>query len=349
VASVARRYHLAALVHAVGRAKARCLLNAWPDPARALAEAPQRDRRNSWDAAALVSLCRRFGIALLLPEDDAFPPLLRGIPDPPPLLYVLGDPRCLLRPAVAVVGARRCTRSGAEVAAALGRDLAGSGVLVVSGLARGIDTAAHRGALATGLSAAAIGSGLARPYPTANRGLLRAITDGGGVALSEYPPLAGARKHHFPERNRLISGLARAVVVVEAGEHSGSLITARLALEQGRDVCAVPGSVSSPASRGCHRLLRQGATLIEQARDVLEVLGLDASSAAAGAGNAGREQLDAGLSAVLEAVEATLTPLDRITAATGLSSPAASALLLELELNGFVRQVPGGYIRRPLP
>jgi len=336
-------------VHAVGRATAGCLLSAWPDPARALAEVPRADRREIWEAAALASLCRRFGIALLLPDDDAFPPLLRGIPDPPPLLYVLGDPRCLLRPAVALVGARRCTRGGAEVAAALGGELAGSGVLVVSGLARGIDTATHRGAVALGLSAAVIGSGLARPYPTANRGLLRAITDGGGVALSEYPPLAGARKHHFPERNRLISGLARAVVVVEAGEHSGSLITARLALEQGRDVCAVPGSVSNPASRGCHRLLREGATLVEQASDVLEVLGLDDGPAVAGSRSAGREQLDAGLSAVLEAVEATLTPLDRVTTATGLSSPAASALLLELELNGFVRQIPGGYIRRPLP
>jgi len=335
-------------VHAVGRATAACLLSAWPDPVRALAAAAPADLRGIWDAAALASQCRRFGIALLLPDDAAFPPLLSGIPDPPPLLYVQGDLRCLLRPAVALVGARRCTRGGAEVAAALARELAGQGVLVVSGLARGIDTAAHRGAVGSGLSAAVIGSGLARPYPTANRGLLRAITDGGGVALSEYPPLASARKHHFPERNRLISGLARGVVVVEAGVHSGSLITARLALEQGRDVCAVPGSVSNPASRGCHRLLRQGATLVEETGDILEVLGLDANPALAGPGNGRREHLDAGLRAVLEAVEATLTPLDRVTAATGLSSSAASALLLELELNGFVRQVPGGYIRRPL-
>jgi len=348
VAAIARGYHLAALVHTVGRAAAARLLSDCPDPARALAEAPTEDRYSSWDAAALAGQCRRFGIELLLPEDDVFPPLLRGIPDPPPLLYAMGDVGCLLRPAVAVVGARRCTRGGADMAGALGRDLAGRGVVVVSGLARGVDTAAHRGAVAAGTSAAVIGSGLARPYPTMNRGLLRAIVDAGGVVLSEYPPLVSARKYHFPERNRLISGLARGVVVVEAGEHSGSLITARLALEQGRDVCAVPGSVSNPASRGCHRLLRQGATLVEHADHVLEALGLDVSPAVA-AGAAVSPALDAGLAAVLAAVEATLTPLDQVIAATGLSAAAASAVLLELELNGFVRQVPGGYIRRPLP
>jgi len=349
VASVAHRYHLAALVHAVGRARAPALLKAWSDPARALAAAPPEDRQGTWNAPTLAEQCRRFGIELLIADQDDFPPLLRGIPDPPLLLYAMGDRSCLLRPAVAVVGARRCSRSGAEVAGTLGRELARRGVVVVSGLARGIDTAAHRGAVAAGSSVAVIGSGLARPYPSANRGLMRAILDRGGVVLSEYPPLAGARKRHFPERNRLISGLARGVVVVEAGEHSGSLITARLALEQGREVCAVPGSVSNPASRGCHRLLRQGATLVEHADHVLEAFGLDANPALSASADATAADLDAGLAAVLAAVEATLTPLDRVIAATGLSSAAASAVLLELELNGFVRQVPGGYIRRPLP
>jgi DNA processing protein len=223
-------------------------------------------------------------------------------------------------------------------------------VTVVSGLARGIDSAAHRAALAEGLTVAVVGSGLARPYPLANRGLVEAILDTGGLLLSEYPPLAGARRHHFPERNRLISGLTRGVVVVEAGEQSGSLITARLALEQGRDVAAVPGSVLNPMGRGCHRLLRQGAALVENADDVLEAFCLQHSPAVGGPGTpsgAPPSDLSPGLAAIMAVVEDSLTTLDQVVAATGLSGPAASAALVELELSGFVRQVPGGYIRRP--
>ncbi|MFU8813755.1 MAG: DNA-processing protein DprA, partial [Pseudomonadales bacterium] len=247
---------------------------------------------------------------------------------------------------------------GAEVAGAVAGELARRGAAIVSGLARGIDTAAHRAALCEGRTVAVLGSGLVRPYPAGNRGLMRAIVDSGGLLASEYPPLAHPRRHHFPERNRLISGLALGVVVVEAGEHSGSLITARMALEQGREVFAVPGPVTSPASRGCHRLLRDGAALVETADDVLDGLGLQtgleiASPVVAGAepqlvdaapaGPGGR--VPALLLAVLSG--AAVATLDEIVSATGTSAETAAAALVELELGGFVRQVPGGYIRRP--
>jgi DNA processing protein len=221
---------------------------------------------------------------------------------------------------------------------------------VVSGLARGIDTAAHRAALRGGVTVAVLGSGLSCPYPAANRGLVRAIVEGGGLLLSQYPPWQGARRHHFPERNRLISGISMAVVVVEAGEQSGSLITARMAAEQGREVCALPGPVTSPISRGCHRLIKQGAALVENADDVLDVLGLAGRAPGAGGMTQAWEgPADRALARILAVVEGTVTTLDEIVAATGVGGDRASAALVELELSGFVRQVPGGYIRRPLP
>lgn len=339
------RFHLAALVHSVGRREAEQLLAMAGTAERAYARVAVR--RIAPDA--LARACERHGIKLLAAMDDGYPQLLKTIADAPPVLYALGNAAALLRPTVAVVGARRCSRAGADIAAGLASGLAARGVTVVSGLARGIDSAAHRAALAAGTTVAVVGSGLARPYPSANRGLVDAILDTGGLLLSEYPPDAGARRHHFPERNRLISGLSRGVVVVEAGEHSGSLITARLALEQGRDVAAIPGSVVNPMSRGCHRLLRQGAALVENADDVLEAFGLEASPAVCvpGAGSGGAEGVGAGLAAILAVVEDSLTTLDQVIAATGLSGAAACAALVELELGGFVRQVPGGYIRRP--
>lgn len=331
---------------ALGRRAAAQVLATGEDPVAALRRLGDTAAHPS--PASLARDCRRFGIDLRLPGEDGFPASLSTIADPPLALFARGEPRCLLRPAVAIVGARRCTTAGAEVAAALAGELAARGVVVVSGLARGIDTAAHRAAAATGVTVAVVGSGLARPYPAGNGGLVARIVESGGLLLSEYPPLAGARKHHFPERNRLISGLARGVVVVEAGEHSGSLITARLALEQGRDVCAVPGSVVNPVSRGCHRLLREGAALVESADDVLEALGIEANPSVTAVDHDGQSGVEAGLAAVLAAVEDRMTPLDQVVAATGLSAAAAGAALVELELGGFVRQVAGGYIRRPL-
>lgn len=345
MAPPADKYYLAALAHSVGRSQVAELLAGGASPRElyaGLAQPRERPER-------LAALCSNHDIALLTPADADYPALLRYIPDPPPVLYAWGRCSVLRRPAVALVGARRCSRGGAEVAAALAQALAGHGVSVVSGLARGIDTAAHRGALSTGVTVAVIGSGLLRPYPAGNRALVRAILDAGGLLLSEYPPLAGARPYHFPERNRLISGLALGVVVVEAGEHSGSLITARMALEQGREVCAVPGPVANPTSRGCHRLLRDGAVLVECAGHILEAMGLtefaDTRPAPAAADQAGPP--DADLVRLLDAVGGQVSSLDELVVATGMDARAAAAALVELELAGFVRQVPGGYIRRP--
>jgi DNA processing protein len=298
------------------------------------------------DPVLLARRCAQRDIRLLLPTDLEFPELLRQIPDPPLLIYVQGDPDALRAPAVAVIGARRCTRLGIEVAGSLAGALAVHGVVIVSGLARGIDAAAHRAALPAGRTVAVLGSGLECPYPAAHRPLARSIVDRGGALVSEYLPWASPRPYHFPERNRLISGLAAAVVVVEAGEHSGSLITARLALEQGREVLAVPGPVTSATSRGCHRLLRQGAALAETADDVLETLGWSVGEAVS---PSLAVPVDPAMGAVLAAVEGAGSTLDQIVAASGLPAAAAAALLVELELAGFVRQVRGGYIRRPFP
>ena len=207
--------------------------------------------------------------------DPAYPHSLFDIADPPVLLYVKGDPALLSRPGIALVGARSSTAGGEANAEAFARALAGHGLVVVSGLALGIDAAAHRGALAAGSAGAGtvavIGTGIDRIYPARNATLAREIAASGAI-VSEFalgtPPLP----HNFPRRNRLIAGLAEGVLVVEAALGSGSLITARLAAEHGREVYAIPGSIHSPLSRGCHRLIRDGAKLVETAEDVIEEL-----------------------------------------------------------------------------
>lgn len=313
-------------------------------------------RERYWrQAVALNQLCREHHVQMITAEADEFPELLLQIPDPPALLFFRGNLQQLLRPAIAVVGARRCTHLGREVAMALAADISAKGWVVISGLARGVDAAAHRAALPCGLTTAVLGGGLARLYPAQHRNLAKEIVQRGGLILSEYPPFVSPRPYHFPERNRLISGLSRAVVVVEAGERSGSLITARLALEQGRDVMAVPGPVSSLVSRGCHRLIRQGAAIIETASDVFEALGVDdfdAPDSIRGQDDAVpwhlSEPSDPGLAKLLAALGSALTTLDQIVATAGLPASRVIGQLVELELGGFVQQVPGGYIRRLL-
>ena len=287
---------------------------------------------------------------IILPRRD-LPLALRSIPDPPQRLYCRGDPAALDRPAVAIVGSRRCTRQGRETAFALGRDLVTQGLSVVSGLAYGIDAAAHRGALAaagnvpipTAMSRpatiAVLGSGLDNVYPRAHTGLAAEIVAAGGAVLSEHEHQEGPRRHHFPARNRLVSGLCLGVVIVEASAKSGSLITARMALEQGRDVMAVPSLVSSPLSAGCHRLIREGAALVEEAEHVLETLGLEWAEPNGEA----VEPADA----VFGAVGATVTTVDAIIAATGLPVEAVLERLVELEIDGLVAAHGGGYIRLP--
>jgi len=334
-------FHLAALCVRAGRRLAARLIQGGMTAAQAFEHVGGHRR----EPERLAESCDRHGIDLVTIDGEGYPKLLRTIPDPPLLLYVRGSLAAAEQPAVAIVGARRCTRLGADVATQLAGELARRGAAIVSGMARGIDTAAHRAALQHGRTVAVLGSGLATPYPVGSRRLVGAISEGAGLLVSEYPPLAAARKHHFPERNRLISGMSLGVVVVEAGEQSGSLITARLALEQGREVLAVPGPITSPVSRGCHRLLRQGAALVESVEDVIDSLGLTVAP--------GPDQMPdpehLELARVLTAVAGVTTSLDEIVLATGLSGPAAAASLLELELAGFVQQVPGGYIRRPSP
>jgi len=268
---------------------------------------------------------------------------LRSIPDPPRRLFCRGDPGTLDKPAVAIVGSRRCTRQGREVAFAMASELAAVGLSVVSGLAYGIDAAAHRGALAGATASdaatvAVLGSGLGEIYPRAHVGLAAEIVASGGAVVTEHEHAERPRKHHFPARNRIVSGLCLGVVIVEASDKSGSLITARLALEQGRDVMAVPSLVSSPLSGGCHRLIRQGAALVENADHVLEVLGLEPVEHPDPSG----EPEDP----VFAVVGATPTTLDAIVAATRLPVEQVLERLVELELEGLVAAHRGGYLRR---
>ena len=233
----------------------------------------------------------------------------------------------------------------------LAHGLVARGMSVVSGLAYGIDAAAHRGALAAMRDApppgpshrpatiAVLGSGLDHIYPRSHSGLAAEIVAAGGAVLSEHEHDEGPRKHHFPARNRIVSGLCLGVVIVEASDKSGSLITARLALEQGRDVMAVPSLVSSPLSTGCHRLIREGAALVENTEHVLEALGLEWPDP--------DETAAAPSDAVFEAVGAAVTSVDEIIAATGMGVESVLERLLELEIDGLVVQHGGGYMRRP--
>src|SRR5690606_37199589 len=211
--------------------------------------------------------------SLLMWDDSTYPALLAELDDAPPLLFVAGDPALLERPQLAVVGSRRASRPGLDTAMAFARSLGGGGFVITSGLAMGIDGAAHQGALdAGGATVAVLGTGLQYIYPQRHVGLARRIIDGRGALVSELPLDCPPQASNFPRRNRIISGLALGVLVVEASPSSGSLITARLATEQGREVYAIPGSIHHPGARGCHQLIREGATLVESVDDILQTL-----------------------------------------------------------------------------
>ena len=230
----------------------------------------RRCRRD--EAEAELETLRALGAHLIAQAEPDYPARLAEIADPPPLLAVLGDAALLAAPAVAIVGARNASAHGRMLAKTLAKELAEAGLVVVSGLARGIDTAAHEGALAAGATVAVIASGIDVPYPPDNEALMAQIAASGAV-VSERPPGAVPQARHFPRRNRIIAGLSLGVVVVEAAPQSGSLITARLAAEQGREVMAVPGSPLDPRHRGTNQLLRDGATLVESAADIRAALG----------------------------------------------------------------------------
>jgi DNA processing protein len=342
----------ACLAMELGRPQARAAIVEHGDASSAVErQAGSRGRKPPLAPERLLADCARQGIALIGTEDAGFPELLRHIPDPPLALFSLGALPGPEVAAVAVVGARRCSRLGREMAYQLAGDIGAAGVSVVSGLALGIDAAAHAGALdapGIGMTVAVLGCGLGRIYPRRNEALAERVVGEGGALISEYPPQVPPAKHRFPERNRLISGLSHGVVLVEAGERSGSLITARMALEQGREVMAVPGPVSGGASRGCHRLIREGAALVESAGHVFETLNLPcATPSRGGTREPAAPDLGERLNRVLSAVESVTTTMDELVALTGMAPQALSVCLIDLELGGFVERVHEGYIRRP--
>lgn len=280
-------------------------------------------------------------------QDQDFPPNLRQIADPPPFLYLRGNLSADERDCVAVVGARAASEAGRHMARRLGLELAAKGISVVSGLARGIDSEAHKGALeAGGRTIAVMGSGLDRIYPPEHRKLAEEIVAGGGALLSELPMGSAPVPENFPVRNRIISGLSLGVVVVEAGEHSGSLISARLALEQNRQVFAVPGSPLTGKARGSNRLLKEGARLVECVEDVIEDLAPQLTRKAAGSKPDARPEPTRELAGEMAAVVEHLpvgekVHIDSIVESSGLNAQTVLGMLLELELAGMVIQHPG--------
>ncbi len=319
--------------------------------AEAIVRGPNDATRDAVDRE-LERLARE-GIEVLTVTDLRYPLQLRAISDPPLLLYIKGMLRTDDRSIVAIVGARQASEAGRLFTEELARELAAAGITIVSGLARGIDAAAHRGALAAGgRTLAVMGCGLDRTYPPQHRRLREEIERQGAV-VSELPLGSEPLSHHFPRRNRIISGLALGVIVTESTLESGSLITARLAGEQGREVFAVPGPVKFQGSRGPHRLIREGARLVESAQDVIEELWpqLDAvskqrvsaetASAKKSAHRFGKEE-----SLVYDAVSCQPRTVDEIVQTTGLAAAEVSAVLLELELKQAIRPQPGqAYIR----
>jgi DNA processing protein len=285
------------------------------------------------------------GHALVAWDDADYPGALLTISDPPPAFYYCGRRELLNRPSIAIVGSRNATAQGMDNAESFAAALSGAGFTIVSGLALGIDAAAHRGGLsAAGSSIAVIGTGPDRIYPAANRDLGHRLAAEGGL-LSEFPLGTPPLPANFPRRNRLLSGLSRGVLVVEATLASGSLITARFAAEQGREVFAVPGSIHSPFSKGSHRLIKDGAKLVETAQDVLEELGAVAPPGDSSAQPFATEaQGDAGR--VLEALGHDPAGVDALTARTGLAAGAVSVALVELELAGRISALPGGAFQR---
>jgi DNA processing protein len=351
------------LVPALGSAAQRKLLAALGSPEDALAASvgslerlvgrePAEALKRGPEAARINEALRWLesdGASLLTLADPQYPAGLLEISDPPVVLYARGHTELLRRPALAIVGSRTPTPGGAADAAAFAEALSNAGLTIVSGLALGIDTAAHRGGLAGASSSIAVlGTGLDRVYPARNQELAHRLSSE-GLMVSEFALATPAMAQNFPRRNRIISGLARGCLVAEAALRSGSLITARLALEQGREVFAIPGSIHSPLSKGCHWLIKQGAKLVESAQDVLEELQLpqESKSSADNAVHPPPARVpDSAAQGVLEAMGYHPLDLDLLCARTGLTPDAASAMLLTLELDGFVSRLAGGMYQR---
>ena len=320
--------------------------------ARALTTAPDGTAASLIDAA-LAWLNEAEDQHLLTWAHPAFPALLLESGDAPVILFAKGRLDLLERPALAMVGSRNCSQGGTDTAEAFAEAFSASGVTVVSGLAQGIDAAAHAGALraaakqpaTAGSTIAVVGTGIDRVYPAKNKVLAHSIAEQ-GLILSEYPLGTPPLAENFPRRNRIISGLARGVLVVEASMASGSLITARLAGEQGREVFAIPGSIHSTFHKGCHHLIKQGAKLVETAQDVIEELQLGAASSAAAGQSAATFNEATGMSPLLEYIEHTPIDVDALVARSSLPIDQVVTELTLLELAGNVESLPGGLWQR---
>ena len=354
------------LVSGVGPKLRRALLDRFGDP-RTILTAPMSDLRSvpgigpklalaiasareQIDVQEEVEFCARRGIDILLEEAQGYPRALREIHDPPGVLFVRGQikPRDAL--AIAIVGARHATNYGLAQAERLAGSLARAGITIVSGLARGIDGAAHRGAIAAGgRTIAVLGSGVANIYPPEHYALAEEVIAHGSL-VSESPPRAAPMSGTFPQRNRLISGMSLGVLVVEASKRSGALITARHAMEQGRDVFAVPGRVDSLMSQGCHALIRDGAKLVETADDILEELGPLVEATSKENGQAIHHPAELLLNEleqqVLAVIDSEPTIIDQVISKSGLPAPNVLATLSILEMRRLVRRVSGNYVAR---
>ncbi|WP_343722106.1 DNA-processing protein DprA [Herbaspirillum seropedicae] len=296
--------------------------------------------------AATLAWLQQPGHAILTLADSRYPPALLDIADPPLLLYLRGDPAWLSAEAVAVVGSRNATAQGIAHASRFSRELSRAGLSIVSGLALGIDAAAHEGGLdGPGSTVAVIGTGIDIVYPRRHEALAARIAAAGCI-VSEYPLGTPPLASNFPRRNRLISGLARAVLVVEAAAQSGSLITARMAAEQGRDVFAIPGSIHAPLAKGCHQLIRQGAKLVETTQDMLDELPSRQAVRVAHPSPQSQVDDDAMTSLVMQAMAHDPVDTDTLAARCGLEAAVLAGLLLTLELAGRIELLPGALYRR---
>ena len=316
-----------------------------PKLAKAIAAA-----RSEIDAEREIAICRDKHVQIVTDQDPAYPRALLEIPDPPGLLFVRGEIKPQDAIGVAIVGSRHATSYGRTIAERLASSLARAGVTIVSGLARGVDAAAHRGALeAGGRTIGVLGSGVLNIYPPEHAELALDVIQSGAI-VSESPPRSPPISGAFPQRNRIITGISMGVIVVEASDRSGALISARHAMEQNREVFAVPGRVDSRMSRGCHRLLRDGAKLVETADDVLEELGPLVSPAPSADGQAVHHPAELLLNdleqKVLSAIGSDPTQVDQVVSECGVPVPQVLSTLSVLEMRRLVRRVSGNLVRR---
>jgi DNA processing protein len=344
------RHGSAAAALAAGRSGWRAA--GLPEAASAALQQPDLARLEA-DEAWL----RQDGHHLLACDSPDFPPLLARAPNAPAALFVVGAPDCLWHAQLGVVGSRNPSAGGRDIATDFAATLSRAGLAVTSGLAEGIDTAAHAAALdAGGLTIAVMGTGPDRIYPAGQRALAQRIVAGGGALVSELPPGTGAQRENFPRRNRIIAGLSLGVLVVEAAQRSGALITARLAAEAGREVFAIPGSIHNPMARGCHRLIREGVALVETAQEVIDAVAPLARELGAvlrarlGDGDAaaatGIVDGDPDRMRLWQALGHDPVDMDQLAGRTGLTVAALSSMLLVMELEGQVSAVNGRYARR---